>query len=191
MHHPPHRLPRILVWTALLICLVCTLPLTAGDVSRSNAETSTAETATATFAMYCYWTGEATLGRIDGVKASRIGHWARKEIVQVDYDPQRTDVPTLIAALKLQRSFDAVVLSEQGPADRDQDTVKRMDPRDVIWAKGEPKFIQPKHSLRTRHPKIYALDLNERQAIALNSWSYFGGPMPDVLTDAQVEQLRR
>ena len=59
----------------------------------------------ATFSMYCYWTGEATLGRVDGVVASRIGHWGGKEIVQVDYDPQRTDVGELADALKRQRSF--------------------------------------------------------------------------------------
>ena len=54
---------------------------------------------------------------------------------------------------------------------------------------GRPRFIAPKHSLRTVHPRIAALDLSEEQAIALNSWSYFGGPMPDVLTEEQKRQL--
>ena len=48
-----------------------------------------------------------------------------------------------------------------------------------------PGFLESKHSLRTRYPDLYYLDLSEAQAIALNSWSYFGGPMPDVLTPEQ------
>ena len=52
----------------------------------------------ATFSMYCYWTGEATLGRVDGVLASRIGDWRGDEIVQVDYDPAQTDIGELARA---------------------------------------------------------------------------------------------
>ena len=66
---------------------------------------------TATFSMYCYWTGEATLGRVEGVLASRIGHWGGSEIVQVDYDPEKTDLAELVEALERQRSLDSVVVT--------------------------------------------------------------------------------
>ena len=52
-------------------------------VAKADAEAG-ARLETATFSMYCYWTGEATVGRVDGVVASRIGHWDGREIVQVD-----------------------------------------------------------------------------------------------------------
>ena len=145
-----------------------------------------AEHETATFAMYCYWTGEATLGRVDGVVASRIGHWAGREIVQVDFDPAKTDLSELVQSLRRQRSFDAVVLAEGEPMDQ----VKTVSSQ-VIQASGSPHFIEPKHSLRTRYPDLWALGLSEEQAIALNSWSYFGGPRPDVLTDEQLQALAR
>lgn len=140
--------------------------------------------ATATFAMYCYWTGEATLGKVDGVVASRIGHWGGNEIVQVDYDSSRTSVGQLIGALERQNSFYSLVLAEgeDAPTGVSSGKIKRH--------RGQPRFIEPKHSLRTRHPELYALDLSERQAIALNTWSYFGGPMPDVLTDEQKRRIR-
>ena len=64
-------------------------------------------------------------------------------------------------------------------------------PGEVTVQRGKPRFIEPKHSLRTRHPELAALDLSEQQAIALNSWSYFGGPMPDVLTDEQKQRLKK
>ena len=141
---------------------------------------------TATFAMYCYWTGEATLGRVDGVVASRIGHWAGREIVQVDFDPAKTDLSELVQSLRRQRSFDAVVLAEGESAEQAKAVSSA-----VIQASGSPHFIEPKHSLRTRYPALWALGLDEEQAIALNSWSYFGGPRPDVLTEEQLQALAR
>lgn len=53
----------------------------------------------------------------------------------------------------------------------------------------EPNFVEPKYTLRSLHPELYYLDLTEQQAIALNSWSYFGGPMPDLLTASQKQML--
>ena len=140
----------------------------------------------ATFSMYCYWTGEATLGRVDGVVASRIGHWGGQEIVQVDYDPRRTDVGELVRQLKKQRSFYSLIVTD--PAARES-AAHDLEPGEITVQPGEPRFIEPNHSLRTRHPELAALDLGEEQAIALNSWSYFGGEMPDVLTDEQKRQL--
>jgi len=55
----------------------------------------------------------------------------------------------------------------------------------------EPDFLESKYTLRASHPELYYLDLTEPQAIALNSWSYFGGPMPDVLTASQKQLLPR
>jgi hypothetical protein len=141
---------------------------------------------TATFSMYCYWTGEATIGRVDGVVASRIGHWGGNEIVQVDYDPGRTDVGALAGALKRQRAFYSLLVADEAEC---AEALGHLPAGEVTVRGGRPRFIAPKHSLRTVHPRIAALDLSEEQAIALNSWSYFGGPMPDVLTEEQKRQL--
>ena len=170
------RLPRLSL--LLLLALVATVSVSA-DSSEPDIET-------ATFAMYCYWTGEATVGRVDGVVASRIGHWGGREIVQVDFDPHRTNVGELAQALGRQRSFDALMVGDgTTPAS------SAVDPAKVSRVDGKPHFIESKHSLRTRHPELLTLDLSEAQAMALNSWSYFGGPMPDVLTDEQKRQLGR
>jgi hypothetical protein len=121
------------------------------------------------------------------VLASRIGHWSGNEIVQVDYDPARTDLATLTAALERQRSLYAVVVSDRAEKRAAEAALDRS--LEVVEKRGEPHFIEPKHSLRTRHPELAALDLTERQAILLNAWSYFGGEMPDVLTPEQIERL--
>lgn len=164
------------------------LPTLALTLALLNAAAPGAagEYRTATFSMYCYWTGEATLGRVDGVLASRIGHWGGSEIVQVDYDPDRTSLFRLVSELESQRSFYAVLVAD---ADEKRQAAAEVEADQLIERTGSPRFIEAKYSLRRRHPEIAALDLTERQAILLNSWSYFGGKMPDVLTADQKKRL--
>jgi copper chaperone CopZ len=41
----------------------------------------------ATFAMYCFWTGEKQLGQLEGVVETKAGFMDGREVVQVTYDP--------------------------------------------------------------------------------------------------------
>ena len=137
---------------------------------------------TATFSMYCYWTGEATVGRVPGVVASRIGHLDGHEVVEVTYDSGRTGVGELAQALKRQSSLYSLIVAspaEQAVAEG------YLKPSEIAVRRGETRYIASKHSLQVRHPDLYFLDLTEEQAIALNAWSHFGGPMPDVLSPDQ------
>ncbi|MEM7353637.1 MAG: hypothetical protein AAF657_22760 [Acidobacteriota bacterium] len=166
--------------------LLAASTVTAQTVTAETEATTGSHLETATFSMYCYWTGEATLGRVDGVVASRIGHWGGAEIVQVDFDPEKTHVGELSQALKKQRSFYALISPD---ATQKRAASDYLEPGDIDTRSGKPRFIEPKHSLRTRNPQLLQLDLSEQQAIALNSWSYFGGAMPDVLTAEQKQRL--
>ncbi len=164
-------------------------PANAEGVS-DNDEAPTA-TETATFSMFCYWTGEATLGRVSGLVSSRIGHWGGREVVEVDYDPDRTSLTELVDELSRNNSLYEVLV----PKGNETALGTAMDDLDpaiikVREVKGKPLFIEPKHSLRTRFPFIDRLELTEAQAIALNSWSYFGGEMPKVLTSEQLKLFR-
>lgn len=44
-------------------------------------------TAKATYSMYCFWTGEALFGKINGVVKTTAGYQDGKEVVTVEYDP--------------------------------------------------------------------------------------------------------
>lgn len=46
-------------------------------------------TETATFAMYCFWTGESRLGSVEGVVKTQAGFMNGKEVVQLAYDPNQ------------------------------------------------------------------------------------------------------
>lgn len=44
-------------------------------------------TAKATYSMYCFWTGEALFGKLNGVVKTTAGYQGGKEVVTVEYDP--------------------------------------------------------------------------------------------------------
>jgi hypothetical protein len=145
-------------------------------------------TETAVFSMYCYWTGEATVGAVPGVVRTRIGSLGGREVVEVEYDPARTDVARLAQALKRRQSFYALIVPDRDAAAR----AGRVLPADEIEVRsGGVRYTDPKHSLRVVHPELLDLDLTEAQAIALNTWSHFGGRMPDVLTPQQKAELKK
>jgi hypothetical protein len=148
--------------------------------------TPPASTKTAIFSMYCYWTGEATVGKVPGVVGTRIGEMAGNEVVEVTYDPARTDVVRLAGALKQQGSFYAFLAPGPEAAKR-----SGLPAAEVKVRSGRPDYVEPKHSLRVVHPELYYLDLTEAQALALDSWSFFGGPMPNVLTPEQTRMAAK
>lgn len=51
---------------------------------------------TATFSMYCFWTGEKELGAMSGVLATEAGYMHGQEVVKVTYDPMVVDFKTLL-----------------------------------------------------------------------------------------------
>lgn len=51
----------------------------------------------ATFEMHCFWEGEARLGALDGVLATRPGFLLGNEVVEVEFDPRTIPFPRLLA----------------------------------------------------------------------------------------------
>jgi hypothetical protein len=125
---------------------------------------------------------------VPGVLNSQIGHLSGSEVVEVTYDTSLTTLKGLVAALKEESSFYNVIVRDKREFSEIGSQVK---PSEIKEISETPHFIESKYSLRSQHPDLYYLDLTEQQAIALNSWSYFGGKMPDVLTGTQKERRRQ
>ena len=109
------------------------------------------------------------------------------EVVEVEYDPARTNLANLADALKQQSSFYSLIVQ----SDEEKKQAGRWLGPSEIRIKPRPSFIESKYSLRSQHPELYYLDLTEEQAIRLNAWSYFGGSQPDVLREDQKVLLPR
>ena len=175
-------------WMTLTAASVLSWGLAAADPAGAPANPAgSPKTKTALFNMYCYWTGEATLGKVPGVLKTQIGELSG-EVVEVEYDPAKTDIGKMASALKSQGGFYAFLADNPLAKAEGKRYLPDSEIKDV---QRRPRFIESKYNLHTSHPDLAALDLTEQQAIALNSWSYFGGPMPDVLTAGQKEKLRQ
>jgi hypothetical protein len=125
---------------------------------------------------------------VPGIISSKIGNLYGREIVRVEFDSGLTNLPELVKALKSESSFYSLIARNE--TERNQ-AKKLLKSSDVTIAAEEPSFVESKYSLRTSHPEIYYLDLTEHQALVLNSWSYFGGAMPNVLTNDQKELAKQ
>ena len=181
-----HRSSRFVpLFTAAYLAGLLLMGVSQQGLAQANGKVLTQKS---TFSMYCYWQGEATLGTQPGVLSTKIGHQGFSEIVEVEYNPAVTDVAILVKALKNKNSFYSVIVSSKDEMEKVQASVKKSD---IKYTRSKPRFIESKYSLRTQYPELYALDLSEPQLNALNSWAYYGGAMPDVLTDEQVERLKQ
>jgi len=54
---------------------------------QQSLEAETIGTETATFSMFCFWTGEKELGKLEGVVETQAGWMDGKEVVEVKYNP--------------------------------------------------------------------------------------------------------
>ncbi len=88
------------VWTRGGISALMTQALKAAKrpvpkyLAMLAAEESSREKAT--FAMYCYWSGEAKLGRLPGVFTTSAGWMEGLEVVELEYDPKRISYDRLV-----------------------------------------------------------------------------------------------
>lgn len=54
----------------------------------------------ATLAMYCFWTGEKELGKLEGVVETQAGFMGGREVVQVKFDPELTSFHDVLESAK-------------------------------------------------------------------------------------------
>lgn len=123
----------------------------------------------ATFAMHCYWVGEAQLGALDGVIATRSAWVGEKEVVQLVYDPQTIDYETLVeSALKMECA--STVYTHNDEQNRkalsivDEKTVEAITDDGQIR---DAKSSDQKYSLANSNHRF--LPLNEIQAVKVNA----------------------
>lgn len=121
-------------------------------------------------AMHCFWEGEARLGSIEGVLATRAGFIDGQEVVDVTYDAGHLDAATLIAEA-----------DRRGVAGK-------------AWRDGDPGFReappsdQKRHLSGTRWEK--APDLTPLQAARINSALADGKDPAAWLTPRQAAALK-
>ncbi len=119
---------------------------------------------TATFSMYCFWTGEGAFGAIPGVIETEPGYQDGKEVVKVQFDPAVTSRADLEKLTK-PKSFSACSKNEGFRSDR------------------EPKYYLAQTEYRF-------LPMTSLQACRANSMIGKGQSPDELLSPRQLDLLR-
>ena len=143
--------------------------------------------ATATFAMYCYWDGEAKLGNLDGVVASRIGSFDGMEAVEVTYDSAVINYRELVQQANTLKCTSRVFTRTDA-----EQTIAT----EIVGTKAQRTDhslsvdTQQQYSL-AQLPRFHYLPLNAFQATKLNACAAFSLSPAAYLTDEQMELWKR
>ena len=70
------------------------------DLLKQSLEAEVSGIETATFSMYCFWTGEKKLGDVDGVLETQPGFMNGREVVEVKYNPVLISYENLVGEAK-------------------------------------------------------------------------------------------
>ena len=131
-------------------------------------------TDTATFAMHCFWDGEARLATIDGVVASAVGFLDGHEVVEVEFIPEVVSYERLLnEAIRLECAHHVYARTDaqyDAAIERIGRNVKRSD---------EPITRSEKDELyRVRHSTYRGVPMTWRQAAYVNA-AISDGAIPD------------
>ena len=144
----------------------------------------------ATFAMYCYWTGEARLGKIDGVMSTTAGHAGGREVVQLTYDPEMVDYSKLV---KTAQSFECASTVFTHSADQFEKAKALVGSRAVEFPGGGRKASSSDQKYQMRSiPGIKSLPLTTFQSTKVNSFIRSSERQKafDVLSPRQIKLYR-
>ena len=130
------------------------------------AEYAPARPRTAAFAMYCYWTGEVSLGQIDGVIGTTIGYLHGREVVEVTYDESKVAYQTLVQRAQKMKCASTVFTrtDEQTPV------AQRVVGAKAVKRTSAPVNTRTQQQYHLAHaPAYHYLPLTRLQATRINA----------------------
>lgn len=160
------------VWTDVGIAQRMAAALEAGqrDVPRYLqtviAERDAASHAKITFAMFCYYEGEAKLGSVDGVIRTQAGIVGRHEVVEVTYNPRVVKLTDLVARAKEFDCTHAIYVH----GEKDLAEVKQLAPDKAKLLAGPVQSAPDREQKVSLYHSAYGpLPLTPMQATKVNS----------------------
>lgn len=120
----------------------------------------------ATFAMFCYWEGEAKLGAIDGVLSTRAAWLDGLEVVELEFDPRKVSYEELLREAKQMQCASRVFTR----TDAQQAIAAPLVGNDAVRSNEQVRSASESDQLyQLRHSPLRLLPVTPLQAIRLNS----------------------
>jgi copper chaperone CopZ len=152
------------------------------------AEFAPKKTETAVFAMHCYWEGEAKLGALDGVISTRIGMLAKKEVVEVTFDPAVVEYKKVVEKAKELDCTHAVFARTDAQAKTAKEVVaEKLVVRSDTAIDAD---TQQQYHL-AHHPRYHYLPLTAAQATKVNAALANNKSPDEFLTPLQLAAYTR
>jgi len=146
----------------------------------------------AAFAMYCFWTGEAKLGSLDGVIATEAGFFDGHEVVVVRFDDDKIDLLDLVAEAEKFDCASAVYLSTDEDRKKVKDNTRLNNVKLFSFKKGYRRAPQSDQKKQlSRVAKLDKLGLTPMQWTKLNSSGVSGDSFKDWLSPRQLAILKK
>ncbi len=181
-------------WTAgpLLSAMTAAIEKAGGTVpaylSLVQSEIASAGRAEqATFAMHCFWEGEAKLGSLDGVVDTSVGFLHGAEVVDVRFDPTKVAFADLVLAAQRMECAGRVFARSDAQLAAAKKTVGDAAVRTEEPMKPSPK--DEKYQMKER--AIAGVPMSALQATRVNAAVGAGKDPTEYLSPRQVELLRR
>ncbi len=143
-------------------------------------------TKTATFGMYCFWSGEKEIGALDGVTATKPGFMGGREVVQVNYNPNVISYDDLAEKAKDARCNSHVYTNDSS----EKAIAKKIVGEGSI--SNESKFRldkDVKYYLSRTHYRF--VPMTEMQAAKVNSQIGRGKSFSDYLSPRQIDLAKK
>ena len=142
-----------------------------GSAKKVESSSQGAANKVAVFAMYCFWTGEAKLGSLDGVSETEAGFYDGHEVVVVKYNDQAIDLLTLVGEAEKFDCASAVYLPDEADRKLVKDKTRLRTVRNFDFSSGyrRPPESDQKRQLSSAKTMLKKLDLTPKQWTKLNS----------------------
>jgi hypothetical protein len=142
----------------------------------------------ATFAMSCFWTGEAKLGSLEGVVLTRPAFREGHEVVELLFDPDRISYGDLVESARGMQVASRVFTHDEFQAA----AAERIAPDIATKAEGRArKAPDSDHYHTLKRTPLAKLDLTEAQKTKINSALAVGGDPLEYLSPRQRAALPR
>ncbi len=163
-----------------------------GSAKEGQSSDRAASNKIAAFAMYCFWTGEAKLGSLEGVVETEAGFYDGREVVVVKYDDREIDLLTLVAEAEKFECASAVYLPDLADRKLVKDKTRLRTVKNFDFSTGyrrAPESDQ-KRQLSRAKSMLQKLDLTPEQWTKLNSRGVSGDSIQGILTPSQYSALK-
>ncbi|MCC6816218.1 MAG: peptide-methionine (S)-S-oxide reductase [Saprospiraceae bacterium] len=136
-------------------------------------------TKTAYLGMYCFWSGEKCYAQAEGVVSTKAGFMNGSEVVEVQYNPQKTDLDEIIRHGKSQNCADKLFTNDLSI----KSSAIIIKPQTLFKADKESKYY-------LYHSQYKSVPMTELQACYLNDLLSQNKSVDDYLSPRQIQFLK-